>query len=124
MPYLLCLVVLLGWASAVMGESEICVTKLHTVIGITQTHLAQGHSLIVDNDWPAFRTLESRGLVLLPGAGIELRVSEIDDRRNNVIVAVRRQGSPDTFYTYRLSLECSTPPPTPSPTPPKSKKSK
>ena len=92
-------------ASLVMGESATCLTTSHAIIGIADA-LEKGRSLIIDNDWPAFRALEARGLVLLPGQGIELRVSEVDDRANNFIVAVRRPGSPDTFYAYRSSLEC------------------
>jgi hypothetical protein len=76
--------------------------KPGAIIGISRAVMERALSLRADRDDAAVQEMVKRGLIVIVQGGVELRVDNLYESP----VAVRKSGSPDVFYTYKIYLEC------------------
>ena len=109
MKYLFCLVMLVGWASCASAADFTCTAKPNTLVGMSASVVEQAYHLLAV-DTAALNVLIARGVVVFVPAGTEFRGDPYSPTFQNSahIVHVRKQGSPDTLYTKRESLNCHT----------------
>jgi len=92
---------LLG-ASLAMAEPITCLTQEYTMIGISRQVMEQANHLRVEKDKAALQEMNNRQMIIYVKAGVELRL----DSMERGIVAVRKVGSPDTWYAFYWELDC------------------
>jgi hypothetical protein len=103
---LMVLVVLTSYASA---ADMTCTVKSRALVGVSASVTEQAYRLLAE-DTAALNGLVERGVVIFVPVGTEFRADPYTPIYQNAsaMVPVRRQGSPDTFYTKRSSLNCHT----------------
>ena len=109
MKYLRGLMVLVMLTSYDSAADMTCTVKSRALVGMSVSVTEQAYQLLAE-DTAALNTLIARGAVVFVPAGTEFRADPYAPMYQNAsaIVPVRRQGSPDTFYTKRSSLNCYT----------------